>query len=181
MKAVETKLHGAWIFVINQYKDDPGYFSVPFNLKEFREVTDFHADFYQDNLSCSKKNVLRGLHYQIKKPQGKLVRIVRGSAQDVIVDLRQSSKTFGQHFSITLTDKNNLSLWTPPGFAHGFLALEDDTQFFYKVTNEYSPENERTLLWNDPDLGIEWKIDGEPLLSPKDAEGKPLKTCDKYN
>lgn len=180
MKAVETKLHGAWIFEIDQYKDDRGYFSVPFNLKEFREVTDFHADFYQDNLSCSKKNVLRGLHYQIKKPQGKLVRIVRGSAQDVIVDLRQSSKTFGQHFSITLTDKNNLSLWTPPGFAHGFLALEDDTQFFYKVTNEYSPENERTLLWNDPDLGIEWKIDGEPLLSPKDAEGKPLKTCEKY-
>ena len=108
------------------------------------------------------------------------MRIVRGSAQDVIVDLRQSSKTFGQQFSITLTDKNNLSLWTPPGFAHGFLALEDDTQFFYKVTNEYSPENERTPLWNDPELGIEWKIDGEPLLSPKDAEGKPLKTCDKY-
>jgi dTDP-4-dehydrorhamnose 3,5-epimerase len=180
MKAIETKLHGAWIFEIDQYKDDRGYFLVSFNLKKFREVTDFHADFYQDNLSCSKKNVLRGLHYQIKKAQGKLVRIVRGSAQDVIVDLRQSSKTFGQHFSITLTDKNNLSLWIPPGFAHGFLALEDDTHIFYKVTNEYSPEDQRTLLWNDPDLGIDWKNDGKPLLSPKDAEGKLLKTCEKY-
>lgn len=180
MKATETGLRGAYVFEAPQYKDERGYFSIPFNLKVFREVTDFHADFVQDNLSCSKKNVLRGLHYQIKNPQGKLVRVTKGSVQDVIVDLRQSSKTFGKHFSVILTADNNLSLWTPPGFAHGFLALEDDTQFFYKVTNQYSPEHERSLLWNDPELNIEWQLSGDPLLSDKDAEAKPLKTCEKY-
>lgn len=180
MKATQTDLQGAWIFETEQYKDKRGYFSVPFNLKKFREITDFHADFVQDNLSCSKKNVLRGLHYQIQKPQGKLVRVIRGSVQDVIVDIREFSPTFGKHFSIILSDKNNLSLWTPPGFAHGFLSLQNNTQFFYKVTNDYSPENERTLLWNDPELNIEWQIDGEPIVSDKDAVGKTLKQCDKY-
>lgn len=180
MKATETELKGAFVFKAYQYKDDRGYFSVPFNLKEFREVTNFHADFFQDNFSCSKKNVLRGLHYQIKKPQGKLVRVVKGSVQDVIVDLRQSSVTFGKHFSIILTAENSLSLWSPPGFAHGFLALEDDTQFFYKVTNQYSTEHERSLLWNDPELNIEWQLSGDPLLSDKDVKAKPFKTCDKY-
>lgn len=181
MKATETELKGAFVFEASKYEDDRGYFSVPFNLKVFREVTNFHADFVQDNLSCSKKNVLRGLHYQIKNPQGKLVRVTKGSVQDVIVDLRQSSKTFGKHFSIVLTAENNLSLWTPPGFAHGFLSLEDNTQFFYKVTNQYSPEHERSLLWNDPELNIKWQLSDDPLLSDKDVEGKPLKTCDKYN
>lgn len=180
MKVTETELRGAFVFEAPQYKDDRGYFSVPFNLKEFREITNFHADFVQDNLSCSKKNVLRGLHYQIKKPQGKLVRVIRGSVQDVIVDLRQSSKTFGKHFSVILTDKNNLSLWSPPGFAHGFLALEDDTEFFYKVTNVYSPDHERSLLWNDPELNIKWKYFDNLLLSDKDLQGTPFKICERY-
>lgn len=180
MKVIETELRGAFVFEASNYKDDRGYFSVPFNLKQFREITNFHADFVQDNLSCSKKNVLRGLHYQIKKPQGKLVRVIKGSVQDVIVDLRQSSKTFGKHFSVILTDKNNLSLWSPPGFAHGFLSLEDDTKFFYKVTNFYSPDHERTLLWNDSELNIEWKYFDNLLLSDKDLQGTPFKMCEKY-
>ena len=119
---------------------------------------------------------MRGLHYQLKKPQGKLVRVIKGSVQDVIVDIRQKSPTFGKSFSIILSSKNNLSLWVPPGFAHGFLSLSEGTQFFYKVTNDYSPENERTLLWNDPELNIDWQID-DPILSEKDFEGKVLKEC----
>ena len=115
--------------------------------------------------------MLRGLHYQLKKPQGKLVRVIKGSVQDVIVDIRQKSPTFGKSFSIVLSSKNNLSLWVPPGFAHGFLSLSEGTQFFYKVTDDYSPENERTLLWNDPELNIDWQIDN-PILSEKDVNGK---------
>lgn len=174
MKATEIDLEGVYIFETPKYKDKRGTFTVPFNLKEFKEVTNFYADFVQDNLSTSKKNVLRGLHYQLKKPQGKLVRVIKGSVQDVIVDIRQKSPTFGKSFSIVLSSKNNLSLWVPPGFAHGFLSLSEGTQFFYKVTDDYSPENERTLLWNDPELKIDWKII-DPIISQKDIDGKLFK------
>ena len=174
MKATKIDLEGVYIFETPKYKDKRGTFTVPFNLKEFKEVTNFYADFVQDNLSTSKKNVLRGLHYQLKKPQGKLVRVIKGSVQDVIVDIRQKSPTFGKSFSIVLSSKNNLSLWVPPGFAHGFLSLSEGTQFFYKVTDDYSPENERTLLWNDPELKIDWKII-DPIISQKDIDGKLFK------
>ena len=174
MKATKIDLEGVYIFETPKYKDKRGTFTVPFNLKEFKEVTNFYADFVQDNLSTSKKNVLRGLHYQLKKPQGKLVRVIKGSVQDVIVDIRQKSPTFGKSFSIILSSKNNLSLWVPPGFAHGFLSLSEGTQFFYKVTDDYSPENERTLLWNDPELKIDWKII-DPIISQKDIDGKLFK------
>lgn len=174
MKATKIDLEGVYIFETPKYKDKRGTFTVPFNLKEFKEVTNFYADFVQDNLSTSKKNVLRGLHYQLKKPQGKLVRVIKGSVQDVIVDMRQKSPTFGKSFSIVLSSKNNLSLWVPPGFAHGFLSLSEGTQFFYKVTDDYSPENERTLLWNDPELKIDWKII-DPIISQKDIDGKLFK------
>lgn len=176
MKITEIDMHGVYVFKTPKYKDNRGVFNVPFNLKEFREATNFYADFTQDNLSVSKKGVLRGLHYQVKKPQGKLVRVLKGSVRDVIVDIRERSPTFGKHFSIILSSRNNLSLWVPPGFAHGFLSLSEGTQFLYKVTNEYSPENERTLLWNDPELNIDWNIDN-PILSEKDIEGKLLKEC----
>lgn len=176
MKITEIDIPGVYVFETPKYRDKRGTFTVPFNLKEFKEATNFYADFVQDNFSTSKKNVLRGLHYQLKKPQGKLVRVIKGSVQDVIVDIRQKSPTFGKSFSIILSSKNNLSLWVPPGFAHGFLSLSEGTQFFYKVTNDYSPENERTLLWNDPELNIDWQTDN-PILSEKDVEGKVLKEC----
>jgi len=172
-------LEGVYVFETSKYKDNRGTFTVPFNLKEFRERTNFYEDFVQDNLSTSKKGVLRGLHYQVKNPQGKFVKVIKGSVQDVIVDLRQLSPTFGKYFSIVLSSKNNLALWVPPGFAHGFLSLSEDTQFFYKVTNDYSPENERCLFWNDPELNIDWQID-DPILSEKDVNGKVFKECEKY-
>ena len=173
---IKIDLEGVYVFEAPKYRDNRGTFTVPFNLKEFKKATNFYADFVQDNISTSKKNVLRGLHYQLKKSQGKLVRVIKGSVQDVIVDIRQKSPTFGKSFSIVLSSKNNLSLWVPPGFAHGFLSLSEGTQFFYKVTNDYSPENERTLLWNDPELNIDWQTDN-PILSEKDVEGKVLKEC----
>jgi dTDP-4-dehydrorhamnose 3,5-epimerase len=179
MKATKIDLEGVYVFETSKYRDKRGTFIVPFNLKEFKKTTNFYADFVQDNLSTSKKGVLRGLHYQVKNPQGKFVKVIKGSVQDVIVDLRQRSPTFGKSFSIVLSSKNNLSLWVPPGFAHGFLSLSEGTQFFYKVTNDYSPENERTLLWNDPELNINWQID-DPILSEKDVNGKVFKECEKY-
>lgn len=174
MKATKIDLEGVYIFETSKYKDKRGTFTVPFNLKEFKKTTNFYADFVQDNFSISKKGVLRGLHYQLKKPQGKLVRVIKGSVQDVIVDIRQKSPTFGKSFSIILSSRNNLSLWIPPGFAHGFLSLSEGAQFFYKVTDDYSPENERTLLWNDPELKIDWKII-DPIISQKDIDGKLFK------
>lgn len=176
MKATKMCLEGVYIFETQKYKDKRGTFTVPFNLKEFRESTNFYADFVQDNLSISKKGILRGLHYQVKNPQGKLVKVIKGSVQDVIVDLRKQSPTFGKHLSIILSSKNNLSLWVPPGFAHGFLSLSEGTHFFYKVTDEYNPENERSLIWNDSELNIDWKIDN-PIISQKDIEGKSFKEC----
>ena len=180
MNRIETHLQGVHVFETPKYKDTRGSFTVPFNLIEFREVTNFHADFIQDNLSRSKKGVLRGLHYQVKQPQGKLVRVNRGAVQDVIVDLRERSQSFGKTFSIILTGEDNLSLWIPPGFAHGFLSLKKGTEFYYKVTGEYSPENERTLIWDDPDLKIDWKNTDIPILSDKDKVGKSFKECEKY-
>lgn len=180
MKAIKMCLEGVYIFETPKYKDKRGTFTVPFNLKEFRESTNFYADFVQDNISISKKGVLRGLHYQVKNPQGKLVKVIKGSVQDVVVDLRKQSPTFGKHFSIILSSKNNLSLWVPPGLAHGFLSLSEETYFLYKVTGEYSPENERSLIWNDTELNIDWQID-EPIISEKDIKGKFFKDCQKYD
>jgi len=176
MKATKMDLEGVYVFETPKYKDKRGTFTVPFNLKEFRETTNFYADFVQDNLSISKKGVLRGLHYQVKNPQGKLVKVIKGSVQDVVVDLRRQSPTFGKHLSIILSSKNNLSLWVPPGFAHGFLSLSEGTHFFYKVTDEYIPENERSLIWNDSELNIDWKIHN-PIISQKDIDGKSFEEC----
>ena len=163
------------IFEPKIIEDDRGYFFESYRQDDFTSnISSVH--FIQENQSKSAKGTFRGLHYQLKKPQGKLVRVIKGSVQDVIVDIRQKSPTFGKSFSIILSSKNNLSLWVPPGFAHGFLSLSEGTQFFYKVTNDYSPENERTLLWNDPELNIDWQTDN-PILSEKDVEGKVLKEC----
>jgi dTDP-4-dehydrorhamnose 3,5-epimerase len=154
------------------FSDDRGYFFESFNARDFRESTGLDVEFVQDNHSMSGQGVLRGLHYQIEHPQGKLLRALKGSVFDVAVDLRKSSPSFGRWVGALLSAENRRQLWIPPGFAHGFLALSDEAEVLYKITDYWYPEHERTLLWKDPTLNIEWPIDGEPQLAPKDVEGK---------
>jgi dTDP-4-dehydrorhamnose 3,5-epimerase len=138
------------------------------------------VDFVQDNHSRSAKNVLRGLHYQIRQPQGKLVRVAQGAVFDVAVDIRKSSPTFGQHVALELSAENKRMLWVPEGFAHGFAVLSDTAEFLYKTTDYWAPEFERSIAWNDPDLGIHWPIQGEPALSAKDQQAKPLAEAEHF-
>jgi dTDP-4-dehydrorhamnose 3,5-epimerase len=154
------------------FSDDRGYFFESYNARDFREATGLDVAFVQDNHSMSVRGVLRGLHYQIRHPQGKLMRTVSGSVFDVAVDLRTSSPTFGRWAGAVLSAENRRQLWIPPGFAHGFLALSDTAEVLYKTTDYWYPEYERTLSWKDPALGITWPIDGEPRLAPKDVDGK---------
>ena len=178
MNAIETNLKDAYIITNKKFEDDRGFFMESFNLKEFEKITGV-GNFVQDNHSKSSKGVLRGLHYQIEHPQGKLVRCIFGAVFDVIVDLRKSSPSFGKWFGIKLCE-NNLQLWVPPGFAHGFYTLTDTAEFCYKTTDYYYPEYDRTLLWNDGHLAIEWGIDIDPILSEKDLKGKTFEECEKY-
>jgi dTDP-4-dehydrorhamnose 3,5-epimerase len=138
------------------------------------------VDFVQDNHSVSARGVLRGLHYQLRQPQGKLVRVVAGEVFDVVVDLRRSSPTFGRWVGETLSAQNRRMMWVPEGFAHGFLVLSDLAEFLYKTTDYYAPEHERTLLWNDPAIGVTWPLDGAPVLKPKDAAGTPLASAETF-
>jgi dTDP-4-dehydrorhamnose 3,5-epimerase len=154
------------------FSDDRGYFFESYNARDFRKATGLEVEFVQDNHSMSEKGVLRGLHYQIQHPQGKLMRVVHGSVFDVAVDLRKSSPTFGRWVGERLSANNRRQMWIPPGFAHGYLALSDTAEVLYKTTDYWYPEHERTLLWKDPMLGIEWPIDGEPRLAAKDVEGR---------
>jgi dTDP-4-dehydrorhamnose 3,5-epimerase len=156
------------------FSDDRGYFFESFNARDFRKATGVEAEFVQDNHSMSEKGVLRGLHYQIRHPQGKLMRAVKGRVFDVAVDLRKSSPTFGRWVGAELSADNRRQLWIPPGFAHGFLALSDTAEVLYKITDYWYPEHERTLVWNDPSLAIRWPLDGAPRLAPKDVDGKPF-------
>jgi dTDP-4-dehydrorhamnose 3,5-epimerase len=154
--------------------DERGFFMESWNATSFAEIG-LDATFVQDNHSRSQKGVLRGMHFQNPAPQGKLVRVVRGAVFDAIVDLRRSSPTFGQWTGVTLSAENKRMFWVPEGFAHGFLTLEDDTDFLYKCTSAYLPQNEHSLAWDDPEVGIEWPLQGiEPKLSNKDAAGAPL-------
>jgi len=178
MNAIGTNLKDAYVITNEKFEDDRGFFMESFNLKEFEKITGV-SNFVQDNHSKSSKGVLRGLHYQIEHVQGKLVRCSSGVVYDVIVDLRKSSETFGKWFGIKL-DKNNIQLWVPPGFAHGFYTISDCAEIQYKVTDYYYPEYDRTLLWNDIDLEIEWGADEEPILSQKDLKGKTFEECEKY-
>lgn len=158
------------LFEPRAFEDDRGYFFESFNQQLFNDAVGRSVTFVQDNHSASCKNVLRGLHYQTDpSAQGKLVRVVRGAAFDVAIDIRPGSPTFGKWVGETLTGKNRRQLWIPEGFAHGFLALEDDTEFLYKVTNFYDRDCDRSLRWDDPTIGIEWPLTEAPLLSPKDA------------
>ena len=160
------------------FEDDRGFFYESFNETKYNEILGSEIQFVQDNISISKKNVLRGLHFQ-KPPfaQGKLVTVLRGSVIDVAVDLREKSKTYGQYQLVELSENNKLQFWIPAGFAHGFCSLEDDTIFSYKCSNYYSPQHEETIMWNDPDLAIDWKIIN-PIVSDKDKIGKYFNTFD---
>ena len=159
--------------------DARGWFSETYQRDRFQGAG-VDADFVQDNQSRSARGVLRGLHYQIRQPQGKLVRVVRGAVWDVAVDIRKSSPTFGQWVGAELTEDNQHQLWVPPGFAHGFVVLSASADFLYKTTDYYAPEHERCIAWNDPALGIDWRFDGAPSLSAKDAQGVSLAAAEVF-
>ena len=156
------------------FGDDRGFFFESFNRRKFAELIGRDVDFVQDNHSRSVKNVLRGLHYQIQHPQGKLVRVVQRAVLDVAVDIRKSSPTFGQHISVELTAENKRMLWVPEGFAHGFVMHSDYAEFLYKTTDYWFQEHERSLLWNDPALAIDWQLSNVPIISVKDSQGNVL-------
>ncbi|PSN16431.1 dTDP-4-dehydrorhamnose 3,5-epimerase [filamentous cyanobacterium CCT1] len=162
------------------FKDDRGFFYESFNQKKLIENFEINYQFVQDNHSCSCLGVLRGLHYQIQQPQGKLVRAVTGEIFDVAVDLRKGSKTFGQWVGYHLSAENKKQLWIPPGFAHGFVVLSEVADVLYKATDYYAPQHERTILWNDPNLAIDWPLSGNPILSPKDQAGQSFERAEVY-
>lgn len=180
MKVIETPLRDVLIIEPKVFGDSRGFFYESFNARNFREATGLDVQFVQDNHSRSSKGVLRGLHFQIKQPQGKLVRVARGAVYDVAVDLRKSSPQFGQWVGVELTEDNHRQLWVPPGFAHGFVVLSESADFLYKTTDYYAPEYEKSLLWNDSNVGVDWHYDGEPRLSAKDAAGVPLDNLEVY-
>jgi dTDP-4-dehydrorhamnose 3,5-epimerase len=174
MEVIETELNGLFVLKPKVFEDERGYFYESYNQNLFKKAG-INFDFVQDNQSLSQKGVLRGLHFQNPPhAQGKLVRVITGSVYDVAVDIRKDSKTYGKWFGLELTEKNKWMMFVPPGFAHGFLTLENNTIFSYKCTNFYNKASEDCLLWNDKDLNIDWNFD-KPLLSAKDLEGKPFK------
>ncbi|MFV1921585.1 MAG: dTDP-4-dehydrorhamnose 3,5-epimerase [Methylotenera sp.] len=180
MNVIETKIPDVLIFEPRVFGDDRGFFYESFNAREFEKATGINAHFVQDNHSKSKKNVLRGLHYQTKQAQGKLVRVTQGEVFDVAVDLRRSSPTFGEWVGEVLSADNKRSLWLPAGFAHGFLVLSDTAEFLYKTTDFYAPDAEWIIKWDDPMIGVVWPLDGKPELSAKDAAGKSLSEVETY-
>jgi dTDP-4-dehydrorhamnose 3,5-epimerase len=160
------------------FEDERGFFLETWNAREFCRAVGFDVHFVQDCWSRSRRGVLRGLHYQASQPQGKLVRVARGSVFDVAVDLRASSPTFGRWVGVELSDRDHRQVWIPPGFAHGFLVLSESADFLYKATDYYAPEDERCLIWSDPQVGIDWPLSGEPLLAPKDRLGLALRQAE---
>ncbi|MEZ4600773.1 MAG: dTDP-4-dehydrorhamnose 3,5-epimerase [Syntrophotaleaceae bacterium] len=180
MKVIQAAIPAVYIIEPKVFGDDRGYFFESFNQRQWEEATGVQASFVQDNHSRSTRGVLRGLHYQIKQAQGKLVRCVLGEVFDVAVDIRKSSPTFGQWTGVILSAENKRQLWIPEGFAHGFLVLSDVAEFFYKATDYYAPEHERCIIWNDPDIGIKWPLGNEPKLSSKDARGLFLKSSEVF-
>lgn len=172
MQILPTKIIDVFEIIPKVFIDSRGFFQESWNKREFQRLSNKVLNFVQDNHSHSKKGVLRGLHYQLNKPQGKLVRVVKGKVLDVVVDLRKNSKTFGQHLTFDLNDHNNKQLWIPPGCAHGFLVLSEFADVVYKTTEYYYPEDEQCIIWNDPDLNINWHLeDIKPQVSKKDMQG----------
>jgi len=179
MKIIQTTLPDVLLLEPRVYGDARGFFMESYNKRVFAELG-LAVEFVQDNHSRSGRNVLRGLHYQIVQPQGKLVRVVRGAVFDVAVDLRRGSPTFGRWEGVELSEDNKRMLWIPPGFAHGFLVLSESADFLYKTTDFYAPEHERCIRWDDADIGIAWPLLGEPILSTKDRQGKRLREAEVY-
>ena len=174
MKVIPTSIPEVLILEPHVFGDARGFFLESWNARRFCDAVGLDISFVQDNQSRSRRGVLRGLHYQITQPQGKLVRVAAGRVFDVAVDLRKSSPTFGRWAGVELSGDNHRQLWIPAGFAHGFLVLSDSADFLYKTTDYYAPEHERTVAWSDPAIGIEWPLETEPVLSAKDRVGKAL-------
>jgi dTDP-4-dehydrorhamnose 3,5-epimerase len=179
MKVIETSITGALLLEPKVFEDERGFFLESYNEKVFARLG-MNEKFVQDNHSFSKRGVLRGLHYQVQRPQGKLVRVVSGEVLDVFVDLRRSSPTFGRCHAVKLSGENRLLAWIPAGLAHGFYVLSEKAHVLYKSTEFYFPQLERTVLWNDPDLKIDWESSTEPLLSAKDKKGMPFKEAETF-
>jgi dTDP-4-dehydrorhamnose 3,5-epimerase len=180
MKATPLAISDVVLFEPKVFGDERGFFYESFNQQSFEAAIGHSVNFVQDNHSRSVKGVLRGLHYQVQQPQGKLVRVVAGEVFDVAVDIRKNSVTFGQWVGAHLSAENKHQLWVPEGFAHGFLVLSDSAEFLYKTTDYYAPEHERCIIWNDPQVGIQWPLDELPALSAKDSLGKRLSEADVY-
>lgn len=179
-KKIPTSLPDVFILEPRVFGDERGFFLESYNQKDFAEIG-IRATFVQDNHSFSQRNVLRGLHYQTQRPQGKLVRVVEGEILDVAVDVRRTSPTFGKWEAVRLSGKNFRMLWIPIGFAHGFRVVSDSAHVLYKATDLYAPEHERTLAWNDPDLKVNWELDGEPIVSAKDQRGVVLRDLEAFD
>ena len=179
LKVIETGIPGVLLLEPAVFEDDRGFFFESYNKRNLEEIG-IHANFVQDNHSYSRRNVVRGMHYQVNSKQGKLVRVITGEIFDVVVDLRRSSTAFGKWLGTSLSDENKQIMWIPSGCAHGFQVVSEDAHVLYKVTDFYAPELERTIAWDDPDLAIDWKLNGEPVLSQKDRQGKPFKEAELF-
>ncbi|MCD9118298.1 dTDP-4-dehydrorhamnose 3,5-epimerase [Pseudomonas bijieensis] len=180
MNVIATRLPDVLIIEPKVFGDDRGFFYESFNARAFAEATGSTLQFVQDNHSRSTRGVLRGLHYQIEQAQGKLVRVTAGEVLDIAVDIRRSSPTFGQWVSVRLSAQNHRQMWVPPGFAHGFVVLSESADFLYKTTDYYAPSAERCIRWDDPQLDIDWELEGAPVLSTKDQNGKTLHEADLF-
>ena len=180
MKIIKSAIPEVLILEPEVFRDGRGFFFESYNKNTWQEAIGIKADFVQDNHSKSVKNVLRGLHYQIRQPQGKLLRATVGEVFDVAVDLRKSSSTFGKWVGVNLSNGNKYQLWVPEGFAHGFLVLSDVAEVLYKATDYYAPQHERCIAWNDPDIGIDWPLKDKPLLSTKDDSASPFKDAELF-
>jgi dTDP-4-dehydrorhamnose 3,5-epimerase len=180
-KFITTRIPDVFLIEPRVFGDERGFFFESFNQRVFEQNTGLSPQFVQDNHSRSSKNVLRGLHYQVKQAQGKLVRVVAGEVFDVAVDLRRTSPHFGKWVGWVLSAENRHAAWIPEGFAHGFLVLSETADFVYKTTNFYAPQHERCLIWNDPEIGIDWPISGTPVLAPKDRSGKRLAEAEVFD
>ena len=178
MNLIKTAIPDVLILEPKVFGDERGFFFESYNKKIFAQYTGVTGEFVQDNHSRSVRNVLRGLHYQIKQPQGKLLRVIAGEIYDVAVDLRKHSPTFGRWVGITLSAQDKRQIWIPPGFAHGFLVTSESAEVLYKTTEYYAPEFERTLRWDDPDLAIAWPLQADPIVSAKDAAGESFKAIE---
>ncbi len=181
MKIISTEIPDVLIIEPQVFHDNRGLFFESFNLKKFTDKTGINVNFVQDNHSYSKQHVLRGLHYQIIQPQAKLVRAVVGNIFDVAVDIRKNSPTFGQWVGYEISAENKRQIWIPSGFAHGFVVISEAAEVIYKTSDYYSPQGERTILWNDADLNIDWQINTQPIISTKDADGKPFNIAEVFS